>query len=101
MEHFDNHKNKIMKAPKTIPGFACILISSALFAQSPANPGHFINPPKAEAFVENKGQLRSGSGLQIPNSSSDVKYYTHTGGVNVFCRPGMLSFIFRKVESAN
>jgi len=39
-------------------------------------------------FVENKGQL----------TSSDIKYYGHQGGVYLYCKPGMLSFVLTKVE---
>ena len=39
-------------------------------------------------FVENKGQL----------PSSDIKYYGHQGGVYLYCKPGMISFVFTKVE---
>jgi len=36
------------------------------------------------SFVENNGQLKAG----------DIKYYTHNKGVEVYCRPGKISFVF-------
>jgi len=44
-------------------------------------------------FVENKGQLAS--------FNKDIKYYGHQGGVNVYCKPGMISFVFTKTEKKN
>jgi len=50
-------------------------------------------------FVENKGQLADAAG----NLLTDIKYYGHPmvgtqGGVYVYCRPGMISFVFTRVE---
>ena len=45
-------------------------------------------------FVENKGQLVDDNG----NSLSDIKYYGRQGGVNLYCKPGMISFVFTRVE---
>jgi len=45
-------------------------------------------------FEENKGQLRDENG----NALSDIKYYGKQGGVYVYCKPGMLSFVFTKSE---
>jgi len=42
-------------------------------------------------FVENRGQI----------VSSDIKYYGHQGGVYLYCKPGMISFVFTKVEPKN
>ncbi len=46
-------------------------------------------------FEENKGQLRNESG----NVLSDIKYYGKDGGVYVYCKTGMLSFVFTKTEN--
>ncbi len=45
-------------------------------------------------FEENKGQLMDESG----NTLSDIKYYGKQGDVYVYCKPGMLSFVFTKIE---
>ncbi len=42
-------------------------------------------------FVENKGQI----------APSDIKYYGHQGGVYLYCKPGMISFVFTKVEKTD
>ncbi len=55
---------------------------------NPVKVQQFINH-KDWNFVENKGQL----------GSSDIKYYGHQGGVYLYCKPGMLSFVFTKAES--
>ena len=39
-------------------------------------------------FVENNGQL----------TSSQIKYYGHQGGVYLYYKPGVISFVFTKVE---
>src|SRR5436853_4630162 len=65
-------------------------------AQNAVKVQNFINS-KDWTFVENKGQLVDGLGLQIPNS--DVKYYSHSGGVNLYCHPGKISFVFLKIEN--
>ncbi len=41
-------------------------------------------------FVENKGQLMD----KKHHAQTDIKYYIHTGGLQVFCKPGKLSFVF-------
>ena len=46
-------------------------------------------------FMENKGQLADENGQALP----DIKYYGHQGGVNVYCKPGMVSFVFIKTET--
>ncbi len=40
-------------------------------------------------FVENRGQLKQ---------NNDVKYYGHQGSVYLYCKPGLISFVFAKVE---
>jgi PKD repeat protein len=61
------------------------LLSARLQAQSAQK---FDLNSKEWSFVENKGQL--------PNADADVKYYGRQGGVSLYCKPGMLSFIFSK-----
>ena len=39
-------------------------------------------------FVENKGQL----------NTPEIKYYGHQGGAHLYCKPGMISFVFTKME---
>jgi gliding motility-associated-like protein len=46
------------------------------------------------SFVENKGQLADQGGKII----KDVKYYSHSGPVHLYCRPGMISFVFTRTE---
>jgi len=54
--------------------------------------------PRELLFVENRGQLKHcDPGC---NTAKDVKYYSHNGEVNFFCRPGKISFIFSKKEKA-
>ncbi len=68
----------------------CYFLINSAFASNP-NPTvkQFINQ-KDWNFTENKGQV----------SSSDIKYYGHQGGVYLYCKPGMLSFVFTKAEKA-
>ena len=40
------------------------------------------------AFCQNKGQLED----------SNIAYYGHQGGVNVYCKPGRINFVFIKKE---
>jgi len=47
------------------------------------------------SFRENKGQLMDENHKQL----SDIIYYGQQGGVNVYCKPGTLSFVFTKTES--
>ena len=52
-------------------------------------------------FVENKGQLINpptpfSKGDSASNNS--VRYYGHSGGVNLYCKPQTISFVFTKVE---
>src|SRR6185437_8790526 len=64
--------------------FSFIFISQ-LYGSAPATK--FIHN-KDWNFVENKGQL--------PNQMADVKYYGRQGAVNLYCRPGAISFVFTK-----
>src|ERR1017187_9810278 len=42
-------------------------------------------------FEENKGQ--------ISQPSAQIKYYAHSNGVYLYCKPGMISFVFTKTET--
>src|SRR6185437_4085207 len=66
---------------------AMLFFCKTLFAANPVKVQQFINH-KDWSFVENKGQLQS----------NEIKYYGHQGGVYLYCKPGMLSFVFTKVE---
>src|ERR1039458_3685673 len=46
-------------------------------------------------FMENKGQLEDENEQALP----DIKYYGQQGGVNIYCKPGMLSFVFIRNET--
>lgn len=46
-------------------------------------------------FVENKGQLADENGHII----KEIKYYGRQGNISLYCRPGMISFVFSKQES--
>ncbi len=55
---------------------------------SPYSPKQFITS-SGWNFVENKGQL----------NESEIKYYSHQGGANLYCKPGMISFVFTRKEN--
>src|SRR5438552_13303770 len=85
-----------MKLNKLLPFFLFVLFSNFIHAQAPVKVQQFINH-KDWSFVENKGQLADENG----NLITDVKYYSHEGSVQVFCRPGKISFLFIKIENEN
>src|ERR1039458_2514605 len=60
-------------------------------AQTPVN----FQTQQPFLFEENKGQLTDLDGQKL----SDIKYYGHQGGVYVYCKPGMISFVFTKTET--
>ena len=90
-------KNRLMKKGQLYPQIQLwlllilLLTGSNMHAQQVNN--YKLNQPFT--FIENKGQLLDEYG----NKLSDIKYYGHQGGVNLYCRPGKLSFVFTKVES--
>jgi len=45
--------------------------------------------------MENKGQLKD----EKNNILNDISYYGRQGGVNVYCKPTMISFVFTKLET--
>jgi hypothetical protein len=45
-------------------------------------------------FIENKGQLADETGTVL----KEIKYFGHHGGVNLYFKPGMISFVFTKVS---
>ena len=63
------------------------LTSNYGFAGNPLPVKQFINNTDWN-FIENKGQV----------ADSEIKYYGHQGGVYLSCKPGMISFVFTKVE---
>jgi len=70
-----------------------------LYAGNPLAPKQFINQ-KDWNFVENKGQITPPNplkGERSKNGDLGIKYYGHQGGVYLYCRPGMISFVFTKV----
>jgi len=58
-----------------------------------AKPQSVINGPDW-SFRENKGQLLDENRQAI----SDIKYYGRQGGVNIYCKPGEISFVFNRIE---
>src|ERR1035441_9638174 len=70
-----------------------VLFITHLYAGSPAGVKQFINQ-KDWNFVENKGQLSDGNGNLLP----EIKFYGHQGGVNLYCKPGAIRFVFTKTE---
>jgi len=104
---------------KPISAILLFIIIGKNIATCAGNPNpvkNFINP-KEWSFVENKGQLApslKGDGftptlkgvdglgpLQGDKGLSEVKYYSHSGGAQIYCRPGKISFVFTKEESEN
>ncbi len=73
-----------------------ILLLAVLFNafNSQAQKVKNFNTSQPFLFEENKGQLMDESG----NALSDIKYYGKQGGVYVYCKSGMLSFVFTKIE---
>ncbi len=82
--------------------FLSVLVSSVSFGTFAAKPAppmsatNLIQQNKTLLFEENKGQLLDENRSVI----SDVKYYGHTGGVYLYCKPGTISFVFTKAEKA-
>jgi len=71
-----------------------ILIINISNAASPISAQQFIKQ-KAFLFEENKGQLRDDNHRVL----TDVKYYGNQGGVKVYCKSNMVSFVFTKIEN--
>jgi len=46
------------------------------------------------SFCENKGQLKDENNKPL----NDISFYGNQGGVNIYCKPGMISFVFIKTE---
>jgi len=72
----------------------CVFSTNFLIAESPVTPLQFIKNNEW-SFVENKGQLLNINHRVI----EDVKYYSHAGGTNVYCKPGLISFVFTKFDN--
>ena len=64
-------------------------IANTTLAQSVKATPNLLNH-KDWGFIENKGQLADENGKPLP----DIKYYGRQGGVAVYCKSGMLSFVF-------
>src|SRR6185312_94842 len=77
-----------MKLARLLSGIVFIFTTNFLYAGNPAFVKTF-SENKDWSFVENKGQV----------ASSEVRFYGHQGGVYLYCKPGMLSFVFTKVEN--
>jgi gliding motility-associated-like protein len=85
-----------MNRIKTFIVLMIVCTCAKVYAGNPAVVNQLINH-KDWNFVENKGQLADQEG----NILSDIKYYGHQGGVNLYCRPGIISFVFTKNETDN
>jgi len=84
-----------MRFPPLLIAVVFSFLFAKLYAASPVQVQQFINH-KDWSFVENKGQLADDKGQLQP----EIKYYGRQGGVSLYCKPGMLSFLFTKVEKA-
>jgi len=73
-----------MPALKFLYVIILVLFTNSVYA---VNKDQFHNHKDA-GFVENKGQL----------SISDIKYYYHEGSAYLYCKPGVISFVFTKTE---
>jgi len=116
-----------MNSPKILFALLAIFTANTLYAGNPIKVGQFINH-KDWSFVENKGQLApcplkgdnkaalapdGKSALTLKGTvgiaptlkgvdrESDIKYYSHEGGANIYCRPGKISFVFTKIEKSD
>src|ERR1039458_2819578 len=82
--------------------FLCGL-SLILTSAKGADPGSMVRasqlnmPSKEFLFEENKGQLMDYN----HNPVTDIRYYGHSAGVNVYFRSNTISFVYTKTESDN
>jgi len=57
------------------------------------------------SFRENKGQLMdvedAANGGKNQKPLTNIPFYGHQGGVNIYCKPGQISFVFTKTENDN
>ena len=88
--------------------FSCILCFFGIFntteAQVTASAAKQLINSNDWSFVENKGQLAAPNPLKEGNAMdmhTDIKYYSHNGGPDIYCRPGMISFVFSKTVDKN
>jgi len=73
---------------------AAIFSANFVYAAPLAADQNLINH-KDWSFVKNKGQLSDENHKVI----TDIKYYGHQGGVYLYCKPGIISFVFTKIEN--
>jgi len=73
-----------------------ISATNALFAANPISVLQLSNQ-KEWSFVENKGQLIG----EDHKTLTDVKYYSQSGSVHIYCQQGMVSFVFVRMEDKN
>ena len=76
-----------------------VLFSNNAVATNPAGVTKFTNS-KDWNFIENKGQLSDENDKPL----QDIKYYGHNlfngqNGVNLYCKPNSISFVFAKQEN--
>ena len=87
-----------MKPSKILIILILAFVGRKTFAANPPNvqprlkegysSGQEFMNHKDWSFVENKGQL----------ADRNIKFYGRQGSVNLYCRPGKVSFVFSKVE---
>jgi gliding motility-associated-like protein len=74
-----------------------------VYSFTPHNVAQFINK-NDWSFIENKGQLIAPI-YQKATKESDiaqvVKFYSHSGRVQIYCSPGMISFVINKDQEVS
>jgi hypothetical protein len=85
--------------------FTSLVLLSVSFNSSASNKAkratnmqasQLLTQNKELLFEENKGQLKDQNGQLLPN----IKYYGHQGGMYLYIKSGMISFVFNKIENA-
>jgi hypothetical protein len=72
-----------------------VLLVNATYASNGISKSWVNNLNRQQwLFTENKGQLTGNIGNQ------DIKFYGNSGGVYIYCKPGMISFIFANMDEA-
>jgi len=75
-----------MKFARVILSAVMFIICHDIYALPVANKWKVSR--KDWNFIENKGQV----------ADNQVRYYGHQGGIYLYCKPGMISFVFTKTE---